>query len=114
MVGAGGIKTRHNALVVGEWQPDYVFFGKVDGDIRDEAHPRNIELAQWWAALVEIPCVVMGGRSLASVVDVARSGAEFVALNSAIFANDGGLFPGHAVMEANRLLDESAPRFGDV
>ena len=44
MVGAGNVKTRHNALVLGELRPDYVMFGKPGGDTRPEPHPKNIQL----------------------------------------------------------------------
>ena len=61
--------------------------------------------------MVEIPCVVMGGQAIGSVVDVAESGAEFVALRHCVFAD-----PQKAAMmvaEANALLDQKAPRFED-
>ncbi len=110
IVGGGRAKERHVALEIGELRPDYVFFGKIDGDIKPEAHKKNINLAEWWASMVEIPCVVMAGHSVASIVDVAETGAEFVALRNAVFGE-----PEKAallVAEANALLDEKAPRFG--
>lgn len=110
IVGGGNATERHTALEMGEAQPDYVFFGKLDGDIKPEAHPKNVALAEWWASMIEIPCVVMGGTALASVVDVAGAGAEFVALRQAVFAAEQGATL--AVAEANALLDEKAPRFG--
>ncbi len=109
IVGAGGATDRHWALEIGERRPDYIFFGKLDGDIKPEAHPKNLALAEWWASMVEIPCIVMGGTDLACVVPVAETGAEFVALRGAVFSYADG--PAEAVREINRLLDEKAPRF---
>jgi thiamine-phosphate pyrophosphorylase len=110
IVGAGGAADRHSALEVGERRPDYIFFGRFDGDIKPEAHPKNVALAEWWASMIEIPCIAMGGSDAESVVAVAESGAEFVALRRAVFdAQDG---PAAAVARANALLDEKAPRFG--
>ena len=109
IVGAGGATERHKALEIGELQPDYIFFGKFDGDIKPEPHPKNLALAEWWASMVEIPCIVMGGNEVASVLAVAETGAEFVALRHAVFNHADG--PERAVAEANRLLDEKAPRF---
>ena len=109
IVGGGNATERHNALEMGESRPDYVFFGKLDGDIKPEAHPKNVALAEWWASMIEIPCVVMGGTAIESVVDVAEAGAEFVALRQAIFAAPQGAAV--AVAEANAALDEKAPRF---
>ena len=109
IVGGGNATDRHHALEMGEVRPDYVFFGKVDGDIKPEAHPKNVALAEWWASMIEIPCVVMGGSDLVSVADVALNGAEFVALGSAVFAHPAGAAA--AVSEINAILDEKAPRF---
>ncbi|MBZ9654627.1 thiamine phosphate synthase [Phyllobacterium lublinensis] len=108
IVGTGNIKNRHTALEIGEAQPDYVLFGKIGADTKPEAHPRNLELADWWASMVEIPCIVQAGNSLESIPDAAMTGAEFIALGAAVFdAEDTAA----AVREANRLLDEHAPRF---
>jgi thiamine-phosphate pyrophosphorylase len=109
IVGAGGATDRHWALEIGERRPDYIFFGKLDGDIKPEAHPKNLALAEWWASMVEIPCVVMGGTDPECVLPVAETGAEFVALREAVFSHAQG--PAEAVREINRLLDEKAPRF---
>lgn len=111
IVGGGRTKDRHSALELGEMRPDYIFFGKLDGDIRAEPHRKNLDLAQWWAPMVEIPCVVMGGLAIESVVDVAASGAEFVALRQCVFAD--AQKAAMIVAEANALLDEKAPRFED-
>jgi len=99
-------KARHNALEIGELKPDFVFFGKLAGDIKAEAHPKNIALAEWWAELVEIPGIVMGGSDLDSIIDVALSGIDFVALERAIFAEGK---PDENVAKANALLDKHAP-----
>jgi thiamine-phosphate pyrophosphorylase len=109
IVGGGNAQDRHHALEIGELQPDYIFFGKLDGDIKPEAHPKNLALAEWWASMVAIPCIVMGGTNPESVLDIAETGAEFAALRLAVFAE-----PGRAaaiVQEVNALLDQKAPRF---
>lgn len=109
IVGGGNATERHMALEMGDTNPDYLFFGKLDGDIKPEPHPKNLALGQWWAEMVEIPCIVMGGFDLASVVAVADTGCEFVALCKAVFSHPAGAAA--AVAEANALLDEKAPRF---
>ena len=107
MFGAGGAKTRHDALELGEARPDYIFFGKIGFDNKPDPHPRNLSLGEWWSEMVALPCVVMGGTALESVEAVAATRADFVALSSAIFT--GTLTPAEAVAAANRLLDEKAP-----
>lgn len=109
IVGAGGASDRHRALEIGEAQPDYIFFGKLEGDIKPEPHPKNLGLGEWWASMVEIPCIVMGGNDVSSVVAVSETGAEFVALRTAVFNHAEGAAA--AVATANALLDEKAPRF---
>ena len=87
IVGAGNAADRHHALEVGELRPDYIFFGKLEGDIKPEAHPKNLALGEWWASMIEIPCIVMGGTDVKSALEVAMTGAEFVALREAVFAD---------------------------
>ncbi|MCW5708589.1 thiamine phosphate synthase [Shinella sp.] len=110
IVGGGNATDRHRALEIGEVQPDYIFFGKIGGDIKPEAHPKNLALAEWWASMVEIPCIVLGGTDPHSALAAAETGAEFVALDRAVFA-DPAQAP-HVVAAVNALLDEKAPRFG--
>jgi thiamine-phosphate pyrophosphorylase len=110
IVGGGNAQERHRALEIGELGPDYIFFGKLDGDIKPEAHPKNLALGEWWASLIEIPCIVMGGTDPASVLEIAATGAEFAALRLAVFAE-----PGRAaaiIQETNAILDQKAPRLG--
>ncbi|WP_274627459.1 thiamine phosphate synthase [Arvimicrobium flavum] len=109
MVGVGGAKTRDDALELGELRPDYIFFGRFGYDTRPEPHSRNLALGQWWAEMIEIPCIVMAGSDLDSVIQVAATGAEFVALSNAVFGD--GIEPRDAIQRANALLDERAPRF---
>ncbi|MBD0414141.1 thiamine phosphate synthase [Oryzicola mucosus] len=107
MVGTGGVKTRDDALDLGEERPDYMFFGRFGYDTQPEPHHRNLSLGAWWADVIEIPCIVMGGSDIASVEAVAATGAEFVALSLAVFAE--GVDSQAAVARANALLDETAP-----
>ena len=115
MIGAANVRTRHNALVLGELEPDYLMFGKPGGDTHAEPHPKNLALGEWWASMVEIPGIVMGGTDIQGVIPIAQSGADFAALSSAIFAPDSsgnsGADAAQKVAETNKLLDEHAPQF---
>lgn len=110
-VGAGGAKTRDDALELGEARPDYIFFGRFGYDNKPEAHNRNLALGRWWAEMIEIPCIVMAGSDIASVEAVAATGAEFVALSSAVFGE--GVDPKDAVARANDILDRMARQSGE-
>ena len=109
IVGGGNATDRHRALEIGEIAPDYIFFGKIGGDIKPEAHPKNLALGEWWASMVEVPCLVMGGTDPQSALAVAETGAEFVVLCDAVFSEPSQA--PHVVAAVNALLDEKAPRF---
>jgi len=110
MIGAGGTKSRDDALELGEARPDYMFFGRFGYDNTPEPHPRNLSLGSWWADMIELPCIVMAGNEIMSVEAVAATGAEFVAISSAVFGE--GADPARQIAAANALLTERAPRFG--
>lgn len=102
IVGAAGIASRHEAMAAGDAAPDFLFFGRLDGDTGDGIFPKARDLAAWWSMVTVIPAIVMGGRTLASVREAASEGIEFVALSSAVWDDPRG--PGAAVAEACTLL----------
>jgi thiamine-phosphate pyrophosphorylase len=106
IVGAGGLRSRHEAMVAGERDPDYVFFGRLDGDTGPAIFDKALDLARWWAEIFRIPGIVMGGASLESVREARDTGIEFVALSRAVFDHPAGA--GAAVAEANRIIAAQA------
>ncbi|PHR19379.1 MAG: thiamine phosphate synthase [Hoeflea sp.] len=110
IVGGGNARERHAALSIGEAQPDYVIFGSIDGDIKPEPHSKNMALAEWWADMIEIPCLLMGGTSTAFVEEMAQTRAEFIVFSKAVFADPADA--ARIVAEINAVLDEKAPRLG--
>ncbi|MEO1398578.1 MAG: thiamine phosphate synthase [Pseudomonadota bacterium] len=115
MVGVTNVKGRHNALLLGEGEPDYIMFGKPGADTRPDPHAKNLELGEWWSAIVEIPCIVLGGSVVESVVPVAKAGVEFVGLETAIFGTEEEALSRTLIVDrlrqANQLLDNHAPEF---
>ena len=89
-------------MSAGEADPDYVFFGKLDGDTDDAIYPKALDLAAWWAELFEIPAIVMGGLALASVAEARNAGVEFVAIRRAVWEHPEGAAA--AIAEAGRIL----------
>lgn len=102
IVGAGGLRSRHDAMLAGQAQPDYLFFGRLDGDTGDATFASALDLAEWWSSVAVIPAIVMGGRALASANEAAAAGVAFVALSRAIWDDHRG--PAPAVAEASRRL----------
>ncbi|MEW5422427.1 thiamine phosphate synthase [Amorphus sp. 3PC139-8] len=104
VVGAGGATGRHQAMVLGELDPDYVFFGRLDRPDTDAAEPAAVELATWWAELFEVPAIALIGRDLGEAEELAASGVEFVAARDAVWKYPDG--PAAAVAALNAAIDE--------
>jgi len=102
IVGAGKLRSRHVAMEAGEADPDYLFFGEPEGDTHPGPHPKAVALAEWWAELMEIPAVLMGGADLETLHEAAASGAEFVALRRAVWEAPEG--PEAAMRRAAGIL----------
>ncbi|WP_298966446.1 thiamine phosphate synthase [uncultured Methylobacterium sp.] len=85
ILGTGGLATRHEAMEAGEAAVDYVLFGDLPGTAPETVRER----AEWWAEIFETPCVALAG-SLDAVADLATTGAEFVALDAALWAGPDG------------------------
>jgi thiamine-phosphate pyrophosphorylase len=106
IVGASAGASRHEALEAGDLEPDYLFFGRLDGDTDAAIFPKALDLAAWWASVTVIPAIVMGGAAIASVEEAAAQGIEFVALSSAVWNHPKG--PSAAVADAVERLAAAA------
>lgn len=104
IVGAGGADTRHDAMLIAESNPDYIFFGDIDAEESVATNPRDFEFGTWWAEVFEIPVVVLVGLDMADVPDLAAAGVEFVAVRGAVWSDADG--PAAAVARANALIDQ--------
>jgi len=104
IVGTGGADTRHDAMLIAETGPDYIFFGDIDAPETGEADPRAFEFGTWWAEVFEIPVVVLVGLDMAEIPDLAAAGVEFVAVRGAVWNHADG--PAAAVARANALIDQ--------
>lgn len=103
IVGAGGIRTRDEAMTVAESGVDYVMFGEPARDGRLPPLEGVVERTAWWAELFEVPCVAFA-PDLAAVPLLADAGADFVALGNAVWNHEQG--PAEAVALADRLLKQ--------
>jgi thiamine-phosphate pyrophosphorylase len=84
IAGAGGLRSRHDAMLAAEAGADYVMFG--EGDRRGGRPPFDVieERLNWWSELFEHPCVGYAA-SLDEVAPLAQAGADFVALGDWIW-----------------------------
>ena len=93
IVGAGNSATRHDAMVIGELDVDYLFFGPLEGTSDATA----ADLAEWWAATFEIPAVLSDPAATAAVDP---RGAEFLAISSSIWSADDPATAARAIAAA--------------
>lgn len=105
IAGAGGLRSRHDAMLAGENGADYVMFGEPDRRGHRPAFAEVQERLEWWAALFEIPCVGYAA-SLDEVEALARTGADFIALGEWLWTEPRGADA--VVMAAARQLAAAA------
>jgi thiamine-phosphate pyrophosphorylase len=81
--------SRHLAMEAGEAGADYVAFGAfyptATKTIEYQATP---DILTWWTSISPIPCVAIGGITPENARPLVESGADFIAVSSAIWAAD--------------------------
>jgi thiamine-phosphate pyrophosphorylase len=104
IAGAGGLRSRHDAMLAGEAGADYVMFGEPDRNGRRPSFEELQERLTWWADLFEIPCVAYAAGK-EEVAPLVRTGADFIALGDWIWSAPEGA--AKAVAAASASLDEA-------
>ena len=107
IAGAGGLRSRHDAMLAGESGADYVLFGEPDRRGNRPQLGAVEDRVKWWADLVEVPCIGYAG-SADEVPVLAQAGADFVALGDWIWT-EGATAAVAAVAAAMQGLAEPAP-----
>ncbi|GLQ56828.1 thiamine phosphate synthase [Devosia nitrariae] len=93
IVGAGPIRSRHEAMSLGEFNVDYLFFG----DLSDPADANAREMGAWWAETFEVPSVLSGRAGEDS------AGCEFLALGESFWT--GAESPAALAVRAAKTLE---------
>jgi thiamine-phosphate pyrophosphorylase len=106
IAGAGGLQTRHDAMLAGEAGADYVMFGEPAGNGERPPFPAVAERVAWWSEVFEVPCVGFAA-SIDEAEALARAGAEFVALGDFIWRDPCG--PASATAAAAQRLAALEP-----
>ncbi|MDH7798510.1 MULTISPECIES: thiamine phosphate synthase [unclassified Beijerinckia] len=89
IVGAGGLRTRHQAMSAGELDVDYVMFGEPGADDDLPSADAVLERVRWWAEIFTVPCVAYA-RSLDDVKGLVEAGADFIALREVVWDDPRG------------------------
>lgn len=81
--------SRHLAMEAGERGADYVAFGAFfPSTTKETEHRPEPEILEWWSNLFEIPCVAIGGITPQNCEQLARAGADFLAVSAAVWNGD--------------------------
>jgi thiamine-phosphate pyrophosphorylase len=105
IAGAGGLRSRHDAMLAGEAGADYVMFGEPDRRGGRPPFDAIEERLAWWSELFEAPCVGYAA-SLDEVTPLAQAGADFVALGDWIWTQSAA--PAAVIADAAGRLAQPA------
>jgi len=110
MIGATCHDSRDLAMDAAEAGADYVAFGAFFSTAtKDTTHRPEAEILTIWQETVEIPCVAIGGITPQTAGDLARAGADFIAVCSAVWDHPQG--PSAGVVAMNTALSAAAADF---
>ena len=104
IVGVTCHDSRHLAMEAGEAGADYVAFGAFfPTQTKEPKTSADIELLRWWAQTMVVPCVAIGGITLANAPALIEAGADFLALSAGVWEHPDG--PEAAVRAFNTLFN---------
>ena len=107
MIGVTCHDSRELAMDAAEAGADYVAFGAFfPTATKATVHRPEPDILAIWQETVEIPCVAIGGITAATAGELARAGADFVAISAAVWNHPDG--PAAAVRELDRVLSSIA------
>lgn len=97
--------SRHLAMEAGEAGADYVAFGAFfPSTTKETAHQANIDVLQKWAAIMEVPCVAIGGITPGNAKPIVDAGADFIAVSGGVWNDPKGA--DHAVKRFAEILTQ--------
>ena len=100
MIGVTCHDSLHLAMEAAEGGADYVAFGAFfPTTTKDAATRAEPALLTGWQADMLIPCVAIGGITVATAADLAQAGADFIAVSAGIWSHGEG--PAAAVQAFN-------------
>ena len=84
IIGVGCNESRHGAMLLAELGADYVAFGPTAAASDRETEERA-GLIAWWSEIFVVPCVAWNVETPEEAANLARLGADFVALSPSIW-----------------------------
>jgi thiamine-phosphate pyrophosphorylase len=78
--------SKHLAMQAGEDGADYVAFGAFyPTTTKTPPAMADVETLRWWAEVMEVPCVAIGGITAANCTPLVQAGADFLAVVGAVW-----------------------------
>ena len=109
MVGVTCHDSLHLAMEAAEGGADYVAFGAFFPTTTKDAPTRaELGLLTGWQADMVVPCVAIGGITVATAREVAAAGADFIAVSAGVWSYGDG--PAAAVKAFNSEIAEGVAR----
>jgi thiamine-phosphate pyrophosphorylase len=106
IVGVTCHDSRHLAMEAGEAGADYVAFGAFYATTTKPSDYRPTpDLLQWWAEMMEVPCVAIGGITPENCTPLVQAGADFIAVVTGVWNHPQG--PGAAVQAYNKAIADA-------
>jgi thiamine-phosphate pyrophosphorylase len=103
IVGVTCHDSRHLAMEAGEAGADYVAFGAFfPTQTKEPKTHADIELLRWWAQMMTVPVVAIGGITIANAPALIEAGADFIAVSAGVWDHPDG--PETAVRAFNALF----------
>lgn len=100
MVGVTCHDSRHLGMEAAEGGADYVAFGAFFPTTTKDASTRaEPEILTIWQETMEIPCVAIGGITVPTARELAKAGADFLAVSAGVWSHGDG--PAAAVKAFN-------------
>jgi thiamine-phosphate pyrophosphorylase len=91
IVGVTCHNSRHLAMTAAEAGADYVAFGAFFPTTTKEAKFRaDPEIIGWWSELMTVPCVAIGGITVANCRPLIEAGADFLAVCGGVWQHPAG------------------------
>jgi len=103
IVGVTCHNSRHLAMEAAEAGADYVAFGAFfPTATKDPKAHADIEILEWWAEMMVVPCVAIGGITVENAKPLIEAGADFLAVSAGVWNYAEG--PKAAIKAFNKLF----------
>ena len=103
IVGVTCHDSRHLAMEAAEAGADYVAFGAFfPTQTKEPKTSASPDILRWWSEMIVVPCVAIGGVTVANARELIEAGADFLAVSAGVWEHPDGAK--EAVRQFNALF----------